>query len=80
MTIRAELEDITATMVHSRKLNVKALAAMMEVNIAKLAEMADISPNHLMDVSSGRVKMTARDIIKLAETCNVSPHRINYGE
>lgn len=63
-----------------KKLNVKALAAMMEVNIARLAEMADISPQHLMDVSCGRVKMTARDIIKLAETCSVSPHRINYGE
>ena len=63
-----------------RKLTVKALAAMMKVNIAKLAEMADISPQHLMGVSCGRAKMTARDIIKLAETCNVSPHLIDYGE
>ena len=41
------------------KMNVKALAANMNLSIEKLAELAGINVNHLLQVSCGRVKMTA---------------------
>lgn len=58
------------------KLNVRALAAMLKVSIEELAKMADIEPNHLKSVSSGRTTMTARDLIQLASVTGVSVHNI----
>ena len=58
------------------KLNVRALAAMLKVSIEELAKMADIEPNHLKSVSSGRASMTARDLIQLASVTGVSVHNI----
>lgn len=60
------------------KLNVRALAALMKVSIEELAKMADIEPNHLKSVSSGRATMTARDLVQLAKTTGVSVHNIEY--
>lgn len=37
------------------KMNVKALAANMNLSIEKLAELAGINVNHLLQVSCGRV-------------------------
>ena len=60
------------------KLNVKALAAYMNLTIRELAEKADISPDHLASVSSGRATMTARDLMHLAAVAEVSPYNIEY--
>lgn len=60
------------------KLNVKALAAYMNLTIRELAEKADISPEHLASVSSGRATMTARDLMHLAAAADVSPYNIEY--
>ncbi len=60
------------------KLNVKALAAYMNLTIRELAEKADISPDHLASVSSGRATMTARDLMQLAAVAEVSPYNIEY--
>ena len=54
------------------KLNVKALAAMMEMSIEKLAEECDISVSHLKAVSWGRAKMTANDLKRLSEFTHVN--------
>ena len=58
------------------KMNVKALAANMNLSIEKLAELAGINVNHLLQVSCGRVKMTAEDIVKLAKCTGFSPFNI----
>lgn len=57
-------------------LNIKSLAAMKDMSIEKLAEEADIDPNHLQQVSCGRIKMSARDLINLAKATGVSPFNI----
>ena len=57
-------------------LNVRAIAAMKEISIEKLAELADIDKDHLQAVSAGRVKMTARDLINLAKATGVNPFNI----
>ena len=59
------------------KLNVRALAAMQRISIEALAEKAGINPMHLKSVSAGRAKMTAEDLIKLAEATGISPFRID---
>lgn len=62
------------------KLNVRALSAIMKTSIAELANMADISEAHLKDVSAGRTKMTARDLIQLSKVTGVNPFNIEVGE
>lgn len=62
------------------KWNVRALAANLKISIEELAKRADINPTHLSDVSVGRVKMTARDLIQLAKATGVSPFNIDYKE
>lgn len=58
------------------KLNVKALAACKEVSIEELAKKADINVNHLLQVSCGRLKMTAEDLLKLSKVTGVPPFNI----
>ena len=58
------------------KLNVRALAAMSKISIEELARRADIDPDHLKSVSSGRATMTGRDLINLAVFTGVSPFQI----
>lgn len=58
--------------------SVKMLAALMKTSIRGLAEMADISPQHLVDVSSGRTKMTADDIVKLSKLTGVPALQIEH--
>lgn len=60
------------------KFNVKMLAAYMGQSIKELAKNSGINPNHLCDVSSGRVKMTADDLGKLAKYTGVSVYDIAY--
>ena len=61
------------------KLNVRALAAQSRMSIEALAEKAGIEPGHLKSVSSGRVKMTAEDLLKLSEATGISPFKIEIG-
>lgn len=44
----------------------KMLAAYKEMSIEKLAENCDINVNHLLNVSAGRVKISADDLVKLS--------------
>lgn len=53
------------------KWSVRALAARMKVSIEELAKMSSIEPNHLKQVSAGRIRMTAYDLQKLAETTGI---------
>lgn len=48
------------------KFNIRMLAAYMKMSIEELAEKAEINIPHLKNVSAGRVKMTAEDIVKLS--------------
>lgn len=48
------------------KFNIRMLAAYMKMSIEDLAEKAGINIMHLKNVSAGRAKMTADDIVKLA--------------
>lgn len=48
------------------KFNIRMLAAYMKMSIEDLAEKAGINVMHLKNVSAGRVKMTADDIVKLS--------------
>ena len=58
------------------ELNVKALAAMLDMSIAELAKEAEIDQNHLLSVSSGRVKMTAKDLQKLSTRTGIPAENI----
>ena len=48
------------------KVNVKTLAAYMDLSVSDLARKCNISENHLIAVMSGRAKMTAEDLTKLS--------------
>ena len=58
------------------KMPVKALASLKGWTIKELAEAADIDETHLNRVSAGYAKMTARDLINLAQATGVSPFNI----
>lgn len=58
------------------KLNIRALAAVMNMSIEQMAKECGISDAHLKSVSSGRAKMTADDLIKLAKFTKVDPFMI----
>lgn len=47
------------------KLNIKALAAMMNCTIEELATKAEINPTHLKSVNAGRATMSAYDLLQL---------------
>lgn len=73
MTIRAELEDITATMVHSRKLNVKALISVHAVceDIEDEVVVVEAEGKGLFarakDVSFTNLAAMKRDTIRIKE-------------
>lgn len=58
--------------------NVRMLAAMMKTSISGLADMAEIKPQHLLDVSCGRTKMSADDIVKLSSLTGVPAKQIEH--
>lgn len=58
------------------KWNVKALAANRKQTIKELAIDAGIDPQHLAYVSTGRVKMSTDDLLRLAKLTGVSPFEI----
>lgn len=60
------------------KFTVKMMAAYMKETIAELAEHSGIDPTHLQQVSSGRLKMTADDLIKLSDYTGIDVRRIQY--
>lgn len=60
------------------KFTVKMMAAYMQETIAELAEHSGIDPTHLQQVSSGRLKMTADDLIKLSDYTGIDVRRIQY--
>ena len=80
MTCVSELLTRKGERMEGIKLNVKALAAMMDMSIEELAKLSDINPTHLKDVSANRVKMTARDLINLSKATKVSHENIDIGE
>lgn len=57
-------------------LNIRALAAMKEMTIEKLAVECGISPSHLKGVSSGRTRMTIEDLRKLSAYTGVPADNI----
>lgn len=57
-------------------LNVRALAAMKKISIEELAKLAELDPDHLRSVSSGRTAMTGRDLINLSVATGISPFNI----
>lgn len=67
---------MTEVKMNELKMNVRALAALNKESIQQLAERCDIEYNHLRLVSSGDVKMTADDLIKLSKGTGVSPFNI----
>lgn len=58
------------------KMTVKALAAVHKMTLGELAEACEINANHLKNVSAGRTKLTADDVVKLAEFTGVPPANI----
>lgn len=58
------------------KANIKSMAANLNISIGELAEKAGINVNHLYDVSAGRSKMTADDLIKLSAATGVPMENI----
>jgi len=63
-------------MENTKNLTVKALASIHGVTIRELAREIGVSEQHLANVSAGTAKMTAYDLIKLAETVGVDPFQI----
>ncbi len=57
---------------------VKMLSAYTNESIMEMAEKAGLDGYHLQQVSSGRTKMTAEDIIKLSLYTGIDPKRIQY--
>ena len=49
------------------KLNIRAIAAMLNTSIEDLAVRCEINPNHLKQVSAGNVPMTAYDLKKISQ-------------
>lgn len=60
------------------KFTVKMMAAYMKETIADLAEHAGIDPTHLQQVSTGRLKMSADDLVKLSDYTGIDVHNIEY--
>ncbi len=58
------------------KLNIRALAALKGVSIEKLAELCDIAPSHLKQVSCGRLKMSAYDLAQLSAVTGIPVENI----
>lgn len=54
-----------------KKMNLRALAALMNTSIVGLAQMCGINPNHLKQVSAGNVPMKASDLKTLSKVTGV---------
>ncbi len=86
MTIRAELEDITANMIHSRKLNVKALITIKAVceEIQDEVVVTEAEGKGLFarakDVSFTNLAGTKRDTIRLREEVTLPASRPNVSD
>ena len=61
-------------------LSVKAIAANMGLTIGELADNAGIDQNHLYEVSAGRAKMTADDILKLSKISGLPQQNIRVDQ
>ena len=62
--------------VENIKLNIRAIAAQMKVSIETLAEMCEINPNHLKQVSAGNVPMSAYDLKQLSRVSGIPADNI----
>ena len=86
VTIRAELEDITATMIHSRKLNVKALITMKTVceEIEDEVVVTEAEGKGLFarakDVNFTNLAAMKKDTIRLREEVLLPSSRPNISE
>lgn len=58
------------------KFTVRMLAAYMQLSITEMAERAGINAEHLANVSMGRTKMTADDIVKLSDFTGIPAKNI----
>lgn len=58
------------------KLNIRAVAAMLNTSIEELAVKCEINPNHLKQVSAGNVPMSAYDLKKIAQAAGVPADNI----
>lgn len=56
--------------------SVRMLAAHMKISIEELAQKADINVYHLKNVSAGRAKMTADDVVKLSALTGIPVQNI----
>lgn len=65
------MEDYTLT--------VKAIAVNMGLTIGNLADVCGIERNHLYEVSAGRAKMTADDILRIAKAAGIEPKNVATG-
>ena len=57
-------------------LSIKAIAVNMSMTIGELADSAGIERNHLYEVSAGRAKMTADDLLRISKATNIPPTNI----
>jgi len=86
LTIRAELEDITATMIHSRKINVKALLTVKVLceEIEDEVVVTEAEGKGLFarakDVNFTNLAAMKRDTIRLREEVVLPASRPNVGE
>lgn len=86
ITIRAELEDITATMIHSRKINVKALITVKALceEIEDEIVVTEAEGNGLFarakDVNFTNLAAMKRDTIRLREEVVLPASRPNISE
>lgn len=58
------------------KMNVGMLCAYMKMTTEELARTAHIDPYHLGSVRSGRIKMTADDLIALSDATGIDVRSI----
>ena len=58
------------------KLNIKTLAAYMDMSVAALAEKADLNVHHLNAVMAGRAKMTGDDLVALSNVTGIPMENI----
>lgn len=86
VTVRAELEDITATMIHSRKLNVKALISV-EVSCEEIEDEIVVTEAEgkglfarAKDVNFTNLAAMRRDTIRLREEVALPASRPNISE
>ena len=59
-----------------RKYSIKALAAMCDMTITELAQLAEIKPQRLYDISAGRRSISGAELLKVAKIANVKPEEV----